>query len=224
MDIRPREQSKKTDQQTDPKSKTGVKTGFKTGVVQQASAKLMIPPAFASKLSHISQVYGLPLDLANIGLDSATPENIKAMRGVVDLLSANSQLLPELMKLTNQLLKADIKLAEFHKNLTNAAVKHQVKMDKTTADIWLKMAGYAAKSSKLEHRTNVRTQLIEKRANAYANYYQDSVYGAESAVIDAEYDLLASNQRILSESKTQRLEKAQERKHKLQEYVNSAYD
>lgn len=221
MDVRVKKESDRQNQQ--PSLSAKPQSNFKTGTVSQASAKLLIPPAFAAKLSHVSQVYGLPLDLANIGLDSATPENIKAMRGVVDLLTANSKLLPELIKLTNQLLKADIKLAEFHKNLTNAAVKHQTKLDKTTADIWLKMAGYAAKSSKLEHRTNVRTQLIQKRSDAYANYYQGSVYGAESAVIDAEYDVLASNQRILSESKIQKLEKTQERKQKLQEYINSAY-
>lgn len=222
MDIR--FQNKSDRQQQQSPSINNRSSNFKTGAVQQASAKSLIPPAFAAKLSHISQVYGLPLDLSSVGLDQATPENIKAMRGVIDLLSANSKLLPELMKLTNQLLKADIKLAEFHKQLTNSAVKHQVKLDKTTSDIWLKMAGYAAKSTKLEHRTNVRTALIEKRSQAYANYYQDSVYGAESAVIDAEYEVLASNQKILSESKTQRLQNAQERKQKLQQYVDGAYE
>lgn len=223
MDLRIKGDRQNQGERQSPNQNQSSKSNFKAGAVQQASAKLLIPPAFAAKLSHISQVYGLPLDLSNIGLDSSTPENVKAMRQVVDLLTANSKLLPELMKLTNQLLKADIKLGEFHKNLTNAAVKHQCKLDKTTADIWLKMAGYAAKSSKLEHRTNVRTELIEKRSQAYANYYQDSVYGAESAVIDAEYQVMASNQKILSESKVQKLEKAQERKQKLQEYVNQAY-
>jgi hypothetical protein len=222
MDVRIKGDRQNQGERQSPNQNQSSKSNFKAGAVQQASAK-SIPPAFAAKLSHISQVYGLPLDLSNIGLDSSTPENVKAMRQVVHLLTANSKLLPELMKLTNQLLKADIKLAEFHKNLTNAAVKHQCKLDKTTADIWLKMAGYAAKASKLEHRTNVRTELIEKRSQAYANYYQDSVYGAESAVIDAEYQVMASNQKILSESKVQKLEKAQERKQKLQEYVNQAY-
>jgi hypothetical protein len=64
--------------------------------------------------------------------NALTPENIQGMRSLVDLLVSNSKLLPELMKLTNQLLKADIKLAEFHKNLTKSAAKHQTKLDKTT--------------------------------------------------------------------------------------------
>lgn len=232
MDVRPNHDSSTKsnhDSSTKPnQDSTGGKASrtipqFKSGTVQQASAAQLIPPAIASKLSHISKVYGLPFDLAQVSLQTVTPENIQVMRAVVDLLVSNSKLLPDLMKLTNQLLKADIKLAEFHKNLTNAAVKHQTKLDKVTADIWLKMAGYGAKSTKLEHRTNVRTELIKKRSDAYANYYQDSVYGAESAVIDAEYDVLASNQKILSESKSQRLQTAQERKQKLQEYINSAY-
>lgn len=224
MDVRPNQDSSTANQD----SSTAFKTSrtipqFKSGTLQQASAAQLIPPAIASKLSHISKVYGLPFDLAQVSLQTVTSENIQVMRAVVDLLVSNSKLLPELMKLTNQLLKADIKLAEFHKNLTNAAVKHQTKLDKVTADIWLKMANYGAKAAKLEYRTNVRTELIEKRSQAYANYYQDSVYGNESAVIDAEYQILASDSKILAESKTQKLEKAQERKQKLQQYVDSAY-
>ena len=225
MDVR-RNQDSSTNFNQD--SSTGVKNSwtipqFKSGTVQQASAAQLIPPAIASKLSHISKVYGLPFDLAQVSLETTTPENIQGMRSLVDLLVSNSKLLPELMKLTNQLLKADIKLAEFHKNLTSAAAKHQTKLDKVTADIWLRMANYGAKAAKLEYRTNTRTALIEKRDQARANYYQESVYGNESAVIDAEYQILASDSKILSESKTQKMQKAQERKQKLQQYVDSAY-
>ncbi|MFM6265366.1 MAG: hypothetical protein ACKPFA_02465, partial [Dolichospermum sp.] len=126
---------------------------------------------------------GLPIDLSQINLHSATPENIKALRNITELLTANSKLLPELMKLTAKLLRSDIKLAEFHVNLTKCAVKHQTKLDKATADIWLTMAGYGAKSSKLEHRTNVRESLINQRTEAYGEYYQNSVYGTESKII-----------------------------------------
>jgi hypothetical protein len=200
-----------------------IKNQFKAGQINQASAKLMIPPAISAKLSAISKTYNLPIDLSAISLQNATPENIKALRSVTDLLAANSKLLPELMKLTSQLLKADIKLGQFHANLTKAAIKHQEKIDKNTADIWLAMAGYGAKSSKLEHRTNTRNQLIEARNQAYGEYYQNSVYGNELKVIDAEYQVLASNRQILADSKIQRKNSAQERKQKLQEYIDSAY-
>lgn len=181
--------------------KTSGTAKFKAGMVQQASAKLMLPPAIQVKLSAISQAYGLPFDLSAIGLESATPDNIKALRNITELLTANSKLLPELMKLTAKLLKSDIKLAEFHVNLTKCAVKHQTKLDKATADIWLSMAGYGAKSSKLEHRTNVRESLISKRTEAYGEYYQTSVYGAESKIIDVEYQIAASNRQILADGK-----------------------
>lgn len=196
---------------------------FKAGTVQQASSKLMLPPAIQGKLSAISKAYNLPFDLAAISLQSATPENIKALRNITELLTANSKLLPELMKLTAKLLKADIKLADFHVNLTKASIKHQEKIDKATADIWLTMAGYGAKASKLEHRTNVRNQLIEQRTAAYEEYYQNSVYGSESKIIDVEYQIAASNKQILTESRQQRMETNQARKQKLAEYINSAF-
>jgi hypothetical protein len=81
---------------------------FKAGQVQQASAKLMLPPAIQGKLSAISKAYGLPIDLSQISLQSATPENIKALRNITELLTANSKLLPELMKLTAKLLNSDM--------------------------------------------------------------------------------------------------------------------
>ena len=203
--------------------KTSGTAKFKAGMVQQASAKLMLPPAIQGKLSAISQAYGLPFDLSAIGLESATPDNIKALRNITELLTANSKLLPELMKLTAKLLKSDIKLAEFHVNLTKCAVKHQTKLDKATADIWLSMAGYGAKSSKLEHRTNVRESLINQRTEAYGEYYQNSVYGSESKIIDVEYQIAASNRQILAVGKQQKMESNQTRKQKLQEYINSAF-
>ncbi|MBD1215929.1 MAG: hypothetical protein H9536_01030 [Aphanizomenon flos-aquae Clear-A1] len=95
--------------------------------------------------------------------------------------------------------------------------------NKATADIWLSMAGYGAKSTKLEHRTNVRESLISKRAEAYAEYYQGSVYGAESKIIDVEYEIAASNRQILADSKQQKMESNQSRKQKLAEYINSAF-
>jgi hypothetical protein len=85
------------------------------------------------------------------------------------------------------------------------------------------MSGYQSKAVKLEHRTNVRNQLKEKRTEAYANYYNNSVYGEESKIIDAEYDVLESNKKILTASKTQQINFNAQRKQKVQQYVDSAF-
>lgn len=217
MDIRNQNNSTNTDRQR------GDKPQFKTGQVSQASAKVMIPPAIALKLSQLSKTYGLPIDLSQVSLENCSPETIQATRKIVDMMVNNSKLLPELMKLSAQLLKADIKLCDFHKNLTKAAIKHQEKIDKSTAEIFLMMARGQAKSSKLEHRTNVRNQLIDKRTQAYEDYYQNSVFGQESKLIDAEYSLMASNQQILADSKIKRKESQNHRRQELQQKIDAAF-
>jgi len=85
------------------------------------------------------------------------------------------------------------------------------------------MANACAKAAKREHRTNVRNQLIEKRTQAYGDHYQNTVYGAESEIIDAEFAVLESNKKILSASKTERVEFNAQRKQKIEEYVQSAF-
>jgi hypothetical protein len=140
------------------------------------------------------------------------------------MVEGDSKLLPEMMKLIRRLFKAEIKLAQFHKLVTKASIKHQEKIDKECVDIFLMMANAGAKSVKREHRTNVRNQLIEKRSEAYSNYYQDTVYGAESKLIDAEYAVLESNKKILSASKTVRAEFSNQRKQKIEGYVQSAFN
>jgi hypothetical protein len=183
----------------------------------------MIPPALQVTLDTISKKYGLPLNLNEVDLTDNLPEKIKATRKIVDLVKGNSKLLPELLKLTKSLLKAELKLADFHKKLAKEAIRFNEQMDKATADIFLAMAGYKARSAKIEHRTNVRVQLKERRQQAYANYYQNSVFGSESALIDTEMEVLASNQAILTEARGERITFESERRQKLQEYVNSAY-
>ena len=219
MDIRKPEQETVKHQQSD----SAVKAKFKAGVVQTADAKVMLPPAVQTKLTALTSKYGIPFDLSNIGLDGKMADNDKAMRKVVDMVEGDSKLLREMLKLIRRLMKAEIKLAQFHRAVTTAAVKHQEKIDKYTADIFLKMAGYGAKATKLEHRTNVRNQIKEKRTQAYAAYYQDSVYGTESQIIDAEFEQLAADNKILSESKAKRIELNSGRKQKINEYVQSAY-
>jgi hypothetical protein len=222
MDIRQAKTAKKT---TEIKSEEGIKieNQFKSGIVQTADAKLMLPPAIQGKLTAIGVKYGVPFDLSNIGLDGKMAENVKALRTISDMALADSKLLPEMMRLIKQLFRAEIKLAQFHKLVTKASIKHQEKLDKQTADIFLAMAGYQAKSTKLEHRTNVRNKLKEKRTQAYSNHYQNSVFGAESELIDVEYSLLESNRKILTASKTKKFEANNERKEKIHAYVQSAF-
>jgi hypothetical protein len=139
------------------------------------------------------------------------------------MVEQNSKLLPEMLKLIKRLLRAEIKLAQFHRGVTTAALKHQENLDKFTADIFLKMAGYQSKSAKLEHRTNVRSKLVEKRTQAYSNHYNNTVYGEEAKIIDAEFEVLESNKKILSASKAKVANFNAERKQKINEYIESAF-
>lgn len=222
MDIRKPDQ-KTIEQSQSNNLNTKEPTCFKTGTTPNASGRLMIPPAIQATLTNIGQKYGLPLDLNEVALDGTLADKIIATRKIVDLAKADSKLLPEMMKLIKSLMKAELKLADFHKKLVKEAIRFNVQLDKQTADIFLQMAGYKAKSAKLEHRTNLRVQLKEKRTTAYNNYYSDSVYGAESALIDVEFETLASNQKILSEGKGERIKLEADRKKKLHEYVQSVY-
>jgi hypothetical protein len=194
---------------------------FKSGQHQIASSK-MLPPAIAAKLTAISKQYGLPVDLGNFQLSDATPANIQSFKRIADLMTGNSKLLPEMLKLTKQLLKAEIKLSQFHANLTKEAIKHQQTIDKHTADMFLAMVGYNSKSSKLEHRINTRQKLIEARDAAYAAYYNDSVIGNELRVLDTEYKLMASNRQILADGRVTKKEADSDRKKRLQEYLDQA--
>lgn len=208
---KPQEQEQKTENK------------FKAGVINTADAKLILPPAVQTKLTALTTKYNIPFDLSNIGLDGKMAENVKALRTIIDLVEGDSKLLPEMLKLIKRLMKSEISLAKFHRGCVTASVQHQEKLDKATADIFLRMAGYQAKSAKQEHRTDTRTRLKEKRTQAYSNHYQNTVYANEAAIIDVEFETLASNNKILKESKTQRVKFNAERKQKVAEYVNSAF-
>jgi hypothetical protein len=195
---------------------------FKAGSHMVASSN-MLPAPVRARLSALSQAYGLPVDLGNIALQDSNPENIKAVRVIADMARANSKLLPEMLKLTSQLMKADIKQSEFLTRLNESALKHGEKIDTATAQIFSRFAQSAAKSAKLEHRTNARNELLERRSAAYQSYYSQSVYGSESALIDIEYQLKAQDQQTLADSKQHRLKAVSERKQKLQAYLDSAF-
>jgi hypothetical protein len=223
MDIRKPKESKTATENKAPKAASKETVQYKAGILQTADAKVMLPPAIQGKLSALTSKYGIPFDLSNIALDGKMAENIKAFRKIVDMVEGDSKLLPEMLKLIRRLMKSEISLAKFHRGCTTAAIKHQEKLDKVTADIFLKMAGYQANSVKREHRTNLRNQLKEKRTQAYTNYYQNTVYAEESAIVDVEFETLASNRKILSESKTQQIKFDADRKKKVAEYVQSAF-
>jgi hypothetical protein len=194
---------------------------FKSGQHQIASWR-MLPPAIAAKLTAISKQYGLPVDLGNFQLSDATPANIQSFKRITELMTGNSKLLPEMLKLAKQLLKADIKLSQFHASLTKEAIKHQQSIDKASADMFLAMVGYQQKSSKLEHRINARQKLIEARDAAYSEYYSNSVLGNELKVLDTEYKLMASNRQILADGRVKKLKADSDRKKRLQEYLDQA--
>lgn len=222
MDIRkPQQTSSEQKTSSQPSSNDGTK--FKTGTVPHASGRLIIPPALQQTLTVIGEKYGLNFDLNELALDGTLAEKVKALRKIVEFAQADGKLLPEMMKLIKSLLKSELKLAEFHKKLCKEAIRFNQVIDKQTADIFLAMAGYKAKSAKLEHRTNLRAQLKEKRTTAYTNYYSDSVFEEESKLIDVEYEVLASNRKILSEGKQERIKLDAERKQKMTQYVQSAY-
>ncbi len=196
---------------------------FAAGTVLTANASDMLPEFVQFKLKAIGTKYGVPFDLSNIGINGNMPEQVKALRKIVEMVEGNSKLLPEMLKLIKRLMRAEIKLAQFHRGVTTAALNHQTKIDKYTADIFLKMAGYQSKSAKLEHRTNVRSKLVAKRTQAYSNHYENTVYGEEAKIIDAEFEVLESNKKILSASKTKVANFNAERKQKINEYVESAF-
>jgi hypothetical protein len=195
---------------------------FKTGKHIVASAE-MLPAPVRARLSALSNAYGLPVDLGNFSLGESNPENVKALRVIADMAKANSKLLPEMLRLVAQLQRSDIKQSEFLVKLNSAAIAHGEKIDAATAQIFSRFAQSQAKSSKLEHRVNLRNQLLEQRNNAYQQYYSQSVYGSESQLIDVEYQLKSQDAQILADSKKLRLQSASERKQRLQAYLDSAY-
>jgi hypothetical protein len=226
MDIRKSESSLTTiDVQAKPVRTESTNEGksFSTGTVLTANAHEILPEFIQFKLKALTTKYGIPFDLSDIGVNGDMPEQVRALRKIVEMVEGNSKLLPEMLKLIKRLLKAEIKLAQFHRGCVSASLKHQEKIDKFTADIFLKMAGYQSNSAKLEHRTNVRSQLKQNRSDAYADYYRTTVYGEESKLIDAEFEVLESNKKILTASKTERTTFNTQRKQRINEYVESAF-
>ncbi|NEQ78445.1 MAG: hypothetical protein F6K23_38925 [Okeania sp. SIO2C9] len=191
---------------------------------QTISAEKYLPPVIQGKLTALGQKFGLPFDLGKIDLTGNLAENVRALRKIAELAETNAKLLPEMLKLARKLCRAEIKEAQYYRAATKMALSHQTKIDKYSADIFLQLVQHEAKSSRLEYRTNQKAQLIKRRAEARRNYYQNTEYATEIELIDLEIENLEANNKLLKESKTKKLESTQQRKQKLLEYYNSAFE
>lgn len=193
---------------TDVKNK-GSKTNtepYKAGVITQASATLMIPQAIRSKLTHISQVYSLPFDMGTMSLQDITPEKVKAFGEIVRMYTRNSKLLPEILKLSKQMLNADVTMAQYHSKITSASIKHQEGIDKATAEIFYNCAKASIKASKLEIKTNKLTEAKTARFGAWKKLNEESIFADELDVIDAELVQRTSIHKSLTASKKAKIE------------------
>ncbi|NER27808.1 MAG: hypothetical protein F6J89_09280 [Symploca sp. SIO1C4] len=188
------------------------------------SSEKLLPPMVQAKLTALGQKFGLPFDLGKIDLTGNLAENVRALRKIAELAETNAKLLPEMLKLARKLCRAEIKEAQYYRAATKMALSHQTKLDKYSADIFLQLVQHEAKSTRLEYRTNQKAQLIKRRAEARRNYYQNTEYATEIELIDLEIENLEANNKLLKESKTKKLESNQQRKQKLKEYYNSAFE
>ncbi|NEO30892.1 MAG: hypothetical protein F6K36_10760, partial [Symploca sp. SIO3C6] len=117
------------------------------------STESFLPPVVQTKLTALGQKFGLPFDLGKIDLTGNMAENVRALRKVAELAEANAKLLPEMLKLARKLYRAEIKESQYYRAATKAALKHQQKLDKYSADIFLQLVQHEVKSSRLEYRT-----------------------------------------------------------------------
>ncbi|NET08453.1 MAG: hypothetical protein F6K16_27900 [Symploca sp. SIO2B6] len=191
---------------------------------QTISAEKYLPPVIQEKLTALGQKYGLPFNLGKIDLTGNLAENVRALRKIAELAETNAKLLPEMLKLARKLCRAEIKEAQYYRAATKMALSHQTKLDKYSADIFLQLVQHEVKSTRLEYRTNQKAQLIKRRAEARRNYYQNTEYATEIELIDLEIENLEANNKLLKESKTKKIESTQQRKQKLLEYYNSAFE
>lgn len=182
-----------------------------------------LPQPIQAKLTAIGQKFNLPFDLGQADLTGSLPENIKALRTIAEIAEGNAKLLPELLKLARKLMKAEIKEAQYYRAATKAALNHQRKLDKYSADIFLALVRHEAKSARLEYRTNQKADLIRQRAEKKRAYYQDTAFGSELELIDIEIKNLEANNQAAIIGKQQRSTANLESKKRLQEYVDSAF-
>ncbi|NEO34300.1 MAG: hypothetical protein F6K36_28635 [Symploca sp. SIO3C6] len=215
---------RKKSQRTTVKDRKDNLSKYHSNHHQTVSADKYLPPVIQGKLTTLGQKFGLPFDLGKIELTGNLAENVRALRKIAELAETNAKLLPEMLKLARKLCRAEIKEAQYYRAATKMALSHQTKLDKYSADIFLQLVQHEVKSTRLEYRTNQKAELIKRRAEARRNYYQNTEYATEIELIDLEIENLEANNKLLKESKTKKLESTQQRKLKLLEYYNSAFE
>ena len=217
-----KQQQKTTDQQN-TQSRLNIPT-FTAGSNTSSSASTCIPAVIAKKLTALSQQYNLPIDLGNVSLTDLSPDKIKAFRQGVDVIKSNAKMLPEMLKLAASLMKSDIQLATFHKDLCKLNLKHQGSLDKNAADTFLAMVGYANKASRLEGRVNRRLQIMEKRTQVWEEYNNNTLLGQANKVIDAEFEVASENLLAASSATILRKQTLGKEKRKQVEYLSELYN
>jgi hypothetical protein len=196
---------------------------FKAGLVKTSDASAMIPAPIAQSLSLVAKRYGLNFEPNNLTLQEVTPERIKQLRAMVDLLQSNAKFLPEMVSLVKKLHKCDIDMAKFNKQVVQIGLKHNQAIDKEMAEIFLMMGDADRKASKLTVMTNVRNEIKDRKNNAEINFYQDSVIGSAMEVIDAQEKMWVSNNVARKELKLAKTASKQQRVKEQTEYQKQAY-
>jgi hypothetical protein len=196
---------------------------FQAGLVKTSDASSMIPAAVAQSLSLVAKKYGLNFEPGNLTLQEITPEKIKHLREMVDILKSNAKFIPELIALVKQVHKLDIDMAKFNKEVVKIGLKHGEAINKEMADIFLMMGKAEAKTNKLTAITNVRAEIRDKKTTAEINFYQGSVLGSAMEVIDAQEKMWVSNKATQTELKKAKIGNKQERVKQQTEYQKQAY-
>jgi hypothetical protein len=191
-----------------------------------ATAKSLLPPIIASKLTQFSQAYGLNFDLGNLNFDSINPEEVKAYRTLVEIIQNKAELLPEILKLSKQVMKADLKMADAQSQLANAAMQHQVKLDEKTAEILLNFQKFEHKSKALASRLARIQKLREREFEARQEFYENSVLGDALERVDIKIEQRQLVQNQLQGQKVKTLKNKTQRKldtnEQRQTYIDSA--
>jgi hypothetical protein len=200
-----------------------LKTEVGIGKTRTSSAVAIIPADLANRLSLFSERYGLPFDLGQLSIDQVTPEKIQAMRKLANMISANSKLLPELVKQTKRLMKADISQATANAELAKAQLKHQEKLDKVVADLFISCAQHKASSNLLASKTARRVALIEQRNQLQTKYNEETIYANESNLLDVQYSLLVDTAKLSADGRQMRMEASHRDKREMQAYIDSAF-
>lgn len=196
---------------------------YKVSGTVTTKAADFIPPMARGILQNLSKQYNLPFDIGSVELSNDKfASQIGSLKKIVGLLNANSKLLPELLKLVKQVVNADLKLANFHKQATKLAMEHKTQLDRETADMFLTMFNYQQKSSRLESKVNRRAALAANRTQAIAAFHQGA-FSEAVALTNAEYEIALSDKRANSAAKIAAKKASQGDRERLRNYTALAF-